>query len=450
MFSIFWHFIIFIITFTILVTIHEFGHFWMARKCGVLVECFSIGFGKTLWKFRDSLGTEFIIALIPLGGYVKLLENDNNNIHDNLYSKSLNNKSVLKRLLIVIAGPISNFIFSIFLYWIIFIHGFSGIRPVVSEVLHNSIANQSHIKPNMEIKAIDNINTPDLDTLRMELITKIGNKNVIFTVTNFGENNVQKKILNIQNWNFKIDQGDPIISLGIIPYNKKIENIIAKVLKNSPASKAGIKINDKIIKINNIPLTKWSLFVDQVRNNVGKYIKIEVLRNKKLQFLTVKPEIKKNNKMEGFIGVIPRITELPKKFNIIRKYGVFKSISYASKEIWNLIKLTVIISSKLITGNIGLHNLSGPISIAHGAEVSIKYGIIYYLMFLALISINLGVINLFPIPILDGGHLLFLTIEQLTGKPISNKIKILAYQIGSIILMLLTVIAVFNDLFLFR
>jgi regulator of sigma E protease len=445
MLSILWSFVAFIVALGVLITVHEFGHFWVARRCGVKVERFSIGFGKALWRRSDRQGTEYVIALIPLGGYVKMLDERVESVPAELRHQAFNNKTVLQRASIIAAGPIANFIFAVFAYWVVFIHGVPGVRPVVGEILNGSVAAEAQITSGMELKAVDGIETPDWDAVRMALIGKIGDSKATLTVSQFGEDATQLKQLDLRDWQFEPDKQDPVVALGIRPRGPQIETTLAEVQSNSPASAAGLQAGDRIVKVDGQPLTQWQVFAAQVRDNPRKNMALDIERNGEPVALTLTPEAKPGNEAEGFAGVIPRVIPLPDEYKTVRQYGPFAAIGEASVKTWQLMKLTVSMLGKLITGDVKLNNLSGPISIAQGAGLSAEYGVIYYLMFLALISVNLGIINLFPLPVLDGGHLLFLAIEKIKGRPVSERVQDFSYRIGSILLVLLMGLALFND-----
>ena len=445
MLSILWSFVAFIVALGVLITVHEFGHFWVARRCGVKVERFSIGFGKALWRRSDRQGTEYVIALIPLGGYVKMLDERVESVPAELRHQAFNNKTVLQRASIIAAGPIANFIFAVFAYWVVFIHGVPGVRPVVGEILNGSVAAEAQITSGMELKAVDGIETPDWDAVRMALIGKIGDSSTTLTVSQFGEEATQQKQVDLREWQFEPDKQDPVVALGIRPRGPQIETTLAEVQANSPASAAGLQAGDRIVKVDGQPLSQWQAFAAQVRDNPRKNMALDVERNGELVTLTLTPEAKPGNEAEGFAGVIPRVIPLPDEYKTVRQYGPFAAVGEASVKTWQLMKLTVSMLGKLITGDVKLNNLSGPISIAQGAGLSAEYGVIYYLMFLALISVNLGIINLFPLPVLDGGHLLFLAIEKIKGGQVSERVQDFSYRIGSILLVLLMGLALFND-----
>ncbi|ROR05051.1 sigma E protease regulator RseP [Erwinia sp. JUb26] len=445
MLSVLWSLAAFIVALGILITVHEFGHFWVARRCGVKVERFSVGFGKALWRRRDKQGTEYVIALIPLGGYVKMLDERVESVPPELRHQSFNNKTVLQRAAIIGAGPLANFIFAIIAYWLVFIIGVPGVRPVIGEITTNSPAATAQITPGMELKAVDGIETPDWDAVRMALVAKIGDESTTVSVAPFGSEQTSDKRIDLRNWQFEPDKQDPVAALGIQPRGPQIETTLAQVQKNSAASKAGLQAGDRIVKVSGQPLDQWQDFVTTVRDNPGTAIALQVERQGGSVDLTLTPDVNPRNKAEGFAGVVPRVIPLPDEYRTVRQYGPFAAIGEASAKTWQLMKLTVSMLGKLIVGDVKLNNLSGPISIAQGAGMSAEYGLIYYLMFLALISVNLGIINLFPLPVLDGGHLLFLAIEKIKGKPVSERVQDFSYRIGSILLVLLMGLALFND-----
>ncbi|YCH31382.1 sigma E protease regulator RseP [Erwinia sp. D4-22] len=442
MLSFIWSLAAFIVALGVLITVHEFGHFWVARRCGIKVERFSVGFGKAIWRRRDRLGTEYVIALIPLGGYVKMLDERVESVPPELRHQSFNNKTVLQRAAVIAAGPVANFLFAIFAYWLVFIHGVPGVRPVTGEIVSGSVAAQAQISPGMELKAVDGIETPDWDAVRMALVGKIGDAEVTLSLAPFGSSQRVEKQVDLRNWHFEPDKQDPVIALGIEPRGPEIETVLAQVQANSPASAAGLQAGDRIVKVDGQPLADWRQFVNLVRERPNQAIALDVERQGSVINVSLTPAAKGT---EGFAGVVPRVLPLPEEYKTVRQYGPFAAIGEAGEKTWQLMKLTVGMLGKLITGDVKLNNLSGPISIAQGAGMSAEYGMIYYLMFLALISVNLGIINLFPLPVLDGGHLLFLAIEKIKGKPVSERVQDFSYRIGSILLVLLMGLALFND-----
>ncbi len=442
-----WSLAAFVIALGILITVHEFGHFWVARRCGVTVERFSIGFGKALWRRHDRHGTEYVIAAIPLGGYVKMLDERVDSVPPERRHEAFNHKPVWQRAAIISAGPLANFIFAVFAYWLVFLIGVPSFRPVIGEVTPGSVVSQAEILPGMELKSVGGIETPDWDAVRLALIGKIGDEQTDIGVAQFGASRTEIKKLDLRDWNFEPDKQDPVVALGIIPRGPQIDPVLAEVQPDSAAQKAGLQAGDRIVKVDGQPLERWQTFVMQVRDNPGKTLPLEVERQGEMRSVDLVPDEKSAGRgvTEGFAGVVPKIIPLPEEYKTIRQYGPVSAVYQASDKTWQLMKLTVSMLGKLVVGDVKLNNLSGPISIAQGAGMSAEYGLIYYLMFLALISVNLGIINLFPLPVLDGGHLLFLAIEKLKGGPVSERVQEFSYRIGSILLVLLMGLALFND-----
>lgn len=443
----FWSLAAFIVALSVLITVHEFGHFWVARRCGVIVERFSIGFGNVLWRWRDKLGTEYVIAAIPLGGYVKMLDGRVDIVAPEHYHESFNHKTVWQHAAIIVAGPVFNFLFAIFSYWLVFLVGMPTYRPVIGKITPNSIVAQAKISPGMELKSVDGIETPDWDSVRLQLITKIGDSEISIGIAPFGSAHIERKILNLRGCRLELDKQDPIVALGIIPLGPCIEPTIAEVHPGSAAVKAGLQAGDRIVKVDGQPVIEWQLFMTKVQENPGQVLQVGVERQGRVMDITLILDSKQvgKGKVEGFAGIVPKVIPLPAEYKIVRQFGPLLALPQAGQETWQLIRLTISILGKFIIGDVKLNNLSGPISIAHGAGVSAEYGLIYYLMFLALISINLGIINLLPLPVLDGGHLLFLVIEKLKGEPVSERVQDVSYRIGSVLLVLLAGLALFND-----
>lgn len=437
--SFLWSFGSFLIVIAILVFVHEYGHFWAARKCGIKVQRFSIGFGKVLWRKTDKLGTEFAVSLIPLGGYVKMLDGRNEPVPEHLKSQSFDQKTVAQRAFVIAAGPMANFLFAIAAYFLVYSVGIPSVKPVITEIEPDSIAAQAQLEANSEIIAIDGAHTPDWETVNMLLTSKIGNQRVELTLSPFGSHIEKQRTLNIANWRFDPERQSAITALGMIPVRTKVEMILSKVQENSPASRAGLKAGDKIYSGDT--LMSWSDFVEQVQ--LGKPFDIQLERNGSRLAVQLIPELKE--KERWFVGVSPTIHPIPEQYRTELKYDILDALQKSVEKTAQLSWLTVKIIGKLLTGDLSINNLGGPISIAKGAGVSSEIGLIYYLSFMALISVNLGMMNLFPLPVLDGGHLIFLAIEAVRRKPLSERIQNISYRIGAALVLTLMMFAIFND-----
>lgn len=438
--SFLWSLASFIVVIGVLVFVHEYGHFWAARKCGVKIHRFSIGFGKVLWSRKDKYETEFAVSMIPLGGYVKMLDERNETVPPELKSQAFNSKTVLQRAFIIIAGPLANFLFAIFAYWVIYLVGIPSVKPVIAEVQPNSIAARAQIQPNMQIIAVDGEATPDWESINLQLATKIGSAQVTLTMMNFDDNVQQVKTLNLSGWRFNPEKESAFSSLGIKPVGGIVEMKISKLIENSPAQKAGLQIGDRIFTSEGEPI-EWETFVTDIQK--GDVLKLVIEREGQTFPLELKPEL--NDKDKWFVGIAPTFHEVAEKYRTELKYDMLEALQKGVEKTFQLVWVTVKVIGKLLTGDLSLTNLSGPISIAKGAGVSSQIGLVYYLSFMALISVNLGIMNLFPLPVLDGGHLVFLAVEGIMRKPLSEKIQEVSYRIGATLLLMLTLFALFND-----
>lgn len=443
----FWNLFAFIIALGALIIAHEFGHFYIARRCGIYVEHFSIGFGKTLWSKKDRYGTEFLIALIPLGGYVKMLDERVSIVSPERRQFAFNNKTICQRAAVVSAGPIANFLLAIFSYWLIFVIGIPTVIPIIEDIQSNSIAEKANILPGMELKSIGGIETPDWNSVRLALISKIGDKELIVKVLPIGNSTPIKKVIDLKDWNFDPETQDPVLSLGIMPISVRLDPVVRNIQPGSAAMLSGLQIGDRIIKVDEQIIDIWNPFIHFVRKSANIPLLLTIEREGKQKKITLIPELKtiaKGQKI-GFAGIELSVIPLQDDYKIIQKYDLFYAFYKALNKTWQLIKLTVGMITKLFTGNIKLTNIGGPVSIAKEAGISAESGLIYYIIFIASISVNLGIINLLPLPVLDGGHLLFLLIEKIKGKTVSERVQDFSYRIGVIALILLMGIALFND-----
>ncbi|WP_335927812.1 sigma E protease regulator RseP [Vibrio parahaemolyticus] len=446
--GILWNLVSFIVALGILVAVHEFGHFWVARRCGVKVERFSIGFGKPIWRKVGQDGTEYTISMIPLGGYVKMVDSRVDDVPESEKHLAFDQKPLWKRASIVAAGPIFNFLFAIFAYWLVFLIGVPAVKPVIGEVTPNSIVAEAGIESGMELKAVSGIKTPDWESVNMGLISHIGDDAMTLTLTSDSEVGAEvTKTLDLRDWKFDPETESSMHSLGFAPYTPEIYRVIKQVSEGGAAAKAGVLPEDEIIAIGGEPINDWKQVVDAVRSNPNTPIELTVLRRGIEQSLTLTPDSRElaNKQVVGFAGIAPEVAEWPESYRFELQFGVFESIGKAVDKTGQVIGLTVSMLKKLIVGDVGLNNLSGPISIAKGAGATADYGLVYFLGFLALISVNLGIINLVPLPMLDGGHLLFFAIEAVIRRPVPEKVQEMGFRIGGAIIFSLMALALFND-----
>lgn len=446
MFDFFWNLGSFILALGILVTVHEYGHFWVARKAGVKVLRFSIGFGKPLLKWHDKYNTEYVIAAIPLGGYVKMLDERVDEVPANQRHLSFNAKSVQARIAIVAAGPMANFLFAIFALAVMYMVGVQTIKPVVGSVVEGSRAEQAGIMPTQQIIKIGDDDISNWQDATFSLMSHLGDKSVAVTLRN--ENYQQTtQTLNLDGW--KLDQQDvpPLSSLGIVPFRPQATLTIAAITKDSAAEQANLQVNDIILAVNGETMSSWQQLVNLITQSANKSLQFSVKRQDSIKTIIVTPNsrVVSNGIEQGFLGVAPVVEQWPDDFVETRHYGPLDSIVLGTKETWRLITLSFDMIGNLITGQVSVKNLSGPVGIAVGAGTSVSYGLVAFLSFLALISVNLGVFNLLPLPVLDGGHLMYYIIELFRKKPVSEKTQEFGFKVGALLLIFLTCFALFND-----
>ncbi|MCT8600557.1 RIP metalloprotease RseP [Glaesserella parasuis] len=430
----------FFILICVLVFVHEYGHFWAARKCGVKVLRFSIGFGKVLWRKKDKQGTEFAFSLIPLGGYVQMHNGEAE--HQLPDSQSLHTKSVLQRAFIVLAGPVANFLFAILAYWAVFNVGVPTVKPVIGSVIPDSIAAYAKLETELEIKTVDNRSVQDWEDVTLALLGKIGEAEVVIEGNHIDENISRQFTLDLRNWNVDGNKENPLTTLGIRPKSATVEPIIKNVVENSVSARSGILAGDKIISVNQQPF-EWRYLLEQVQT--GNIIDLTIERNNQQLAFQLQPEYSKEDE-RYLIGLVPTYQPLESKYRSELKYDILSAFGKSLEKVESLSYTILQFIGNLITGELSLSNMGGPISMAKGAGATAEIGFVYYLGFMALISVNLAVMNLFPILPLDGGQLVLLTGEAVRRKPVPEAFQLRFQQIGGMFVVGLMLFALFNDL----
>jgi regulator of sigma E protease len=448
MFDFIWNLMFFIVAIGILVTFHEYGHFWVARKCGVKVERFSIGFGKALWRTKDKYDTEYVIAMIPLGGYVKMLDDRVDDVLPEDKNRTFNSKSVYQRIAIIAAGPIANFLLAIVAYYFVFLIGTPSIKPVIGVITPQSISAKSNLPINSQLIEISGQRVTNWQDVNMAFVAKIGDDSVEISTRTFDSQHIYTHTLDIKNWQYQPDKEAAFTSLGIEPYRPQGTCEIAQVQKGSPAEKAGIQLGDTLISVNQKIVTKNCInFTETIQSLASHSISLTVLRDGKNKQLFVDLADKQvNDEIVGYLGIGRKFAAWPEEYTFDLTYGLFDALLMSLQKTWDISVFSFDMIGKLITGDVSMKNLSGPIGIAQGAGSSAGYGFVYFLSFIALFSINLGIFNLLPLPVLDGGHLLYYLIELLTGKPVPEKVQELGFKIGAFALFSLMAMALLNDL----
>lgn len=453
-----WNLGAFIVALSILVAIHEFGHFWAARRCAVKVHRFSIGFGKTLFKWVDKQGTEFIIATIPLGGYVKMLDGRVETVPVELQQYAFDKKTVWQRIAIVAAGPIANFLLAIIAFFFMYMIGINSAKPVIQETVENTPMAVIKSDHSFQITAINETDVAEWEALNLALIAQIGENEFDVTIQPLSGAKNQHSFepsktftVSLADWKFEPKKESIITSLGLVPYRPKVHLQVAAIVKGGAGFRAGLQENDKLLAINGVKLNDWNEFVELIQQNAEQALQVKIERGTIAQVIRLIPDSRNNQagEKQGYVGVSPVVEDYPQEYRVKLQFGPLQAFAKGVEKTGQLTELTFDTLIKLVTGSLSIKNLSGPVAIAKGAGMSANYGIEYFLGFLALISVNLGLMNLIPLPVLDGGHLLYYFAELLTGKPVPEKIQEIGFKIGGTILMSLMLFALLNDLNLF-
>jgi regulator of sigma E protease len=436
-----------LITILLVVGVHELGHFLVAKSLGIKVIRFSIGFGKALLTWHDKKGTEYVLAAIPLGGYVKMLDEGEGIVDPEDLPRTFNRQPFYKKMAVIAAGPISNLIFAFVLYWILFTAGFISIAPIIGKISPHSIAEITGIKPQQEIIKIDDTKMTGWTSVVISLLLHAGDNNKLTMELKNPDNQLQTYSLDVTNWHLDNLKPDPLKSLGIAPYEPEVPAIIGKELPDSPAAQSGLKAGDKILFIENKAVKDWFDLVDMTATHPNETLPFQIQRsNQKLSLLV---RIGAQNHLlaakTGFLGVTPAF-EYPPALLRHNKYGPMAAAQHAWNDVVLFTNMNVIILKKMFTGKISLQSLGGPITIFESAGSALNNGILSFMSFLAFLSISIGIINVVPIPGLDGGHLLFQAIEAVIRRPLSEKTLTLFYRLGMIFLLLIMVQAFINDM----
>jgi len=445
-----------IVTLGILVTIHEFGHFWVARRCGVKVLRFSIGFGKAVKTWVGKDGCEYVIAPIPLGGYVKMLGQEDtradagSSVPDEYRHMAFNHKPLAQRFAIVAAGPMANFLLAIVVFWIINVaYGLKGVAPVLSNVMENSPAFEAGLRAGDEIVAVDGVQTDIWQQVTMQLLSRLGETGELtISAIPAGDSDIYDFVIPLQNWQSRTAEPNPLGSLGLVQF--EIPPVIQGLVEGGRAEAAGMLPGDRVISADGRPVSGWGTWVQRVRQSPELAMEVVVQRGTDQLLLTIVPQA--TDSPDGTIGTIGAWVEafdvygsLPPQMRREVSYNPLTAIAPALRETWDKSVFVLDSIKKMVIGLISVKNINGPITIAQVAGETASYGLEVYLGFLAILSISLGVLNLLPIPVLDGGHLLYYTIEAIIRRPVPERIQAMGLQMGLVIIGGIMVLAIYND-----
>ena len=432
-----------------LIAIHEFGHYFVARKLGVKVLVYSIGFGPTILKWTSKKsGIQYQLSALPLGGYVKMLDEREESVAEEDLPYAFNRQHPWKRIAIVAAGPLINLIFAILLFWLLFLPSQEQLNTRVGKVLADTPAAAAQMQVGDKITAIDGTPVTTWEKLNFALVDRVGETGKIQVQA---ERAGEIKTFSLPIQNFLNDQSQsPLDILGFTPYRPQIPAIVSKLSEDGAAIRQGMQGGDQIVAIDGVKMNDWYDVVQVVQASPEKLLKVDVLRNNQVQQLEVMPQGKRDNmgNVSGVLGVQsdPGKIVIPEDFKQTIQYSPSEALFMAVDKTGQLSSMILNSIVKMVRGLIGLDNLSGPITIAKVAGQSAEMGWQTFISFMALMSVSLGILNLLPIPMLDGGHLVYYFIELIRGKPVSEQIQLVGLKIGMVLLGSMMLLALFNDI----
>ena len=432
-----------------LVVVHEYGHYLIARACGIKVLRFSIGFGPQLWSRRFGRDrTEWVIAAVPLGGYVKMLDEREGEVAPQEIGRAFNRQSVWRRCAVVLAGPVANFLFAIALYWVLFMHGVQEARPIVDAPLPHTPAASAGFVRGETIRAIDGEPVASWQDLRWRMLQlALDHRRVKIEVLSRSDA-LDWRTLDLSHFDAEALEGDTLALIGLRLYRPDIAPVIGEIITGSVAERAGLKAGDRIISADGKPVASWDALVQIVRDHPGRELRLDYERAQQRHELVLVPEsVAQDGVSIGRIGAAARIDRkaLGGLVEVVR-YGAGGALAKAMQKTWDMSAFSLNMLGRMLIGQVSWKNLSGPVTIADYAGQSAQLGLASYLHFLALISVSLAVLNLLPIPLLDGGHLLYYTVEICKGSPVSDRIVEFGQKLGLALLLVLMAFAFYNDI----
>ena len=433
----------------LLVVFHELGHYWVARRCDVKVLRFSVGFGRVIYskRFANS-ATEWVISAIPLGGYVKMVDEREGEVATEDIQFAFNRKPVLQRMAIVVAGPLANFLLAIVLYWAMFVHGVPGLKPMLGDVPPGSPAAVAQLQSGDTILSINDETIPSWQELRWRLLDLTLQKVEVRIEAQGISGTTMSHVLDVSGLEAKDLDGDFLDKLGLHLHQPVLLPVVGRLAEGDVAQRAGLQQGDRILRANGVAITLWSEFVEVVRAHPGETVQLDLQRgDMTLNIAMVPQSVVESGKTVGKIGAAPQVDMAEWQSLLVEvNYAPAEALARSLRKTWETSAITLKMLGKMVLGEVSMKNLSGPITIADYAGQSAAMGIAAYLGFLALISISLGVLNLLPIPLLDGGHLLYYVAELVKGSPVSEQAWEFGQKIGIALLGTLMVFAIYNDI----
>jgi regulator of sigma E protease len=441
----------FLVAIGVLVAVHEYGHFWMARRMGIKVLRYSIGFGKVLWSRRAADGCEYAFSAIPLGGYVKLLDEREGPVPPELLTQAYNRKPVWRRILVLLAGPFANFLFAAVAYWILFVVGIPALKPVIGDVIADSPAAAAGLRSGDSIVAVAGAPVATREGAVLSILDRLMDGAPIELTVRADEGEGSPRTLDLAIEGDRRGLTEPgalLPGLGFDFWYPTVPTEIGKIVPGSPAARANLALGDRIVAVDGEPVADFASLVERVQPSPGKTLRFTIERKGGTFEVPIEVESQRDGaRLVGRIGIqpVPNLA-VPDNMRALERYGVVQSAGRAVGKTWDMSVLTVRMIWNVATGDVSVKNLSGPINIAEYAGFSARQGILSFLSFLAIVSVSLFVLNLLPIPILDGGQVVYQVAELVKGSPLSDRAQAVGQQIGILLLLVLMSFAFYNDL----
>ncbi len=439
----------FVLALGVLIVVHELGHYTAARLCNVKILRFSVGFGRPLWLRRFGRdGTEWAIAAFPLGGYVKMLDEREGSVPPQELPRAFNRQSVARRSLIVLAGPLANLLLAVALYWFLFMTGVEEPRPILAAPPAGTLAAEAKLGAGEAVRNVSGTPVATWTELRWELLRRVLDRETVELETIDRQGHIAIHRLELARLDADALDGDVLQALGLRLQRPELPPVLGAVMDGSPAARAGLQAGDRVVAIDGKPIAAWHEVAHEIRGGGGRELRLAVERGTERLDIEVRPElVEEGGRQAARIGIAVRDDPALRHAALITvRYAPADALRHALVQTWDTAVLSLRMMGRMVMGELSIKNVSGPVTIADYAGQSARMGADHYLRFLALISISLGVLNLLPIPVLDGGHLMYYLAEVIKGGPLSERIMEIGQQVGLTLLAMLMLLAFYNDI----